>query len=158
MNMEFCGRRPLQFIVARGQNTYEITDRLFAAEGRHSLLWPAATTFLESQRAYLQPEAAIYSCGQRPQHSCRLKEPSVPGKPGTNGHYQKIKTISCSYVLQKQLIPIGLICSIPVCRQHTGKFSTKLIMSDLTCQFMTPCMQHLLHSINTHIIKLSKIT
>ena len=40
-----CGLRPPQFVVAEGHNIFEVTERLFAALGRHSSLWPKATTF-----------------------------------------------------------------------------------------------------------------
>ena len=39
----------------------------FAAFGRHSSLWPKATTFERSQRPFLRPSAAIVRCGRRPQ-------------------------------------------------------------------------------------------
>ena len=50
-----------------------IQNLAFAAEGSHSLLWPEATTFERSQRAYLWPEAATVRCGHRPQHLERHK-------------------------------------------------------------------------------------
>ena len=40
----------------------------FAAKGRHSSLWPEATTFERSHRDYLRPEAATVRYGLRPQH------------------------------------------------------------------------------------------
>ena len=46
-----------------------ILNLTFAAEGRHSSLWPETTTFERSQSTYLRPEAITVSCGQMPQHS-----------------------------------------------------------------------------------------
>ena len=52
----------------------EVNERLYAARGRHCLLWPEATTFLKSQRVYSQLEDATVCCGQRPQHSQSHRE------------------------------------------------------------------------------------
>ena len=38
-----------KFVVAEGHNIFEVTERLFAAGGNHSSLWPKATTFEKSQ-------------------------------------------------------------------------------------------------------------
>ena len=47
---------------------FVILNLTIAAEGHHSSLWPQATTFERSQRAYLRPEATTIRCSQRPQH------------------------------------------------------------------------------------------
>ena len=47
-----CGRRPLQFIVIRGQMIWEVIYWLFAARGHHNLLWPKDTTFENSHIGY----------------------------------------------------------------------------------------------------------
>ena len=47
---------------------FVIQNLTFAAFGHHSSLWPKATIFERSQRAYLQPEAATVHCGLGPQH------------------------------------------------------------------------------------------
>ena len=39
----------------------------FAAFGRHSSLWPKATTVMRSHRHYLRPSTAIVRCARRPQ-------------------------------------------------------------------------------------------
>ena len=44
LSINFCGLRPPLFVVAEGHNTWEVTETLFAAFGRHSSLWPKATT------------------------------------------------------------------------------------------------------------------
>ena len=36
--------RPPQFVVAKGHNIWVVTETLFAASGRHSSLWPKATS------------------------------------------------------------------------------------------------------------------
>ena len=41
--------RPPQFVVAKGHNNFKIIEKIFAASGRHSSLWPKATTFEKSQ-------------------------------------------------------------------------------------------------------------
>ena len=60
----------------------EVTKRLFAARGHHSLLWPNNTAFARSQRGYFgtkdviieDHQKVIYAkvgtvcCSQRPQH------------------------------------------------------------------------------------------
>ena len=70
---DICGLWPPQFVVAKGQNIFEVTERIFAAGVRHSSLWPKALTFLKSQRGYLRPEAAIFRCALRPQLTVGLK-------------------------------------------------------------------------------------
>ena len=47
---------------------FVIQNLTFAAFGHHSSLWPKATIFETSQKAYLQPEAATVHCGLGPQH------------------------------------------------------------------------------------------
>ena len=44
-NRSFCGHWPPKFVVAKGYNIFEVTERLFAAGDLHSLLWSKATTF-----------------------------------------------------------------------------------------------------------------
>ena len=40
----FCDQRPPQFAVVTGHNIWDIKERLFSDRGRHSSLWPRATT------------------------------------------------------------------------------------------------------------------
>ena len=46
---EFCRQRRSQFIVAGGHNIPESHGSPFAAEGRHSYLWPNATRITKSE-------------------------------------------------------------------------------------------------------------
>ena len=55
-------------------------DGLLRSEAAHSSLWPEATRFLKSQRAYSRPEAAIVACGQRPQDFLSHKSRLSPGQ------------------------------------------------------------------------------
>ena len=53
------GRKTL--LSLDGTAFLEILDRLFVAEGRHSLLWPEATAFLKLQRNYSRSENTTVS-------------------------------------------------------------------------------------------------
>ena len=46
---DFCGRRPPQFLLARGYKILEVTESLFTPGGRHSCLWSKATGVTKSQ-------------------------------------------------------------------------------------------------------------
>ena len=51
-NNLFFGKklRPLQFSLTRGRNIYEVSGRPYVARVRHSVLWPRAITFQNSQK------------------------------------------------------------------------------------------------------------
>ena len=62
------GQSSPQFIVANGHNMWKVTKRLCVFKGRHSSLWPMATTFEKSQRGYASPKTTTICCGQWSQH------------------------------------------------------------------------------------------
>ena len=49
LTSHYCGLRLPLFVMVEGHNTWEITETLFAASGRHSSLWPKVTTIERSQ-------------------------------------------------------------------------------------------------------------
>ena len=78
----------------------KVTNRSFAAFGRHSSLWPKATIFLRSQKDYSRQEAAIVRCGQRPQcfpiHLYITSISSVNGDP----HSRHTRTYCVLFMIQ----------------------------------------------------------
>ena len=64
-------QRPSQIVVLGGHNLFELTECLFAAGVRHSLLRQEAKSFMNSQISNLQQEAAVVHCdsGRGQQHS-----------------------------------------------------------------------------------------
>ena len=62
----YTARYPAKFIMVRGYKTLIGTKRLFTVKNRQSLLWPDATSFLQSQRDYFQTETNTDHNGQSP--------------------------------------------------------------------------------------------
>ena len=48
MTLDFRGQRPPQLVVGEAHNILVVTERQFAAGGRHIYLWPEATRLQKS--------------------------------------------------------------------------------------------------------------
>ena len=60
-----CGLWLLQFIMAKVQNHWGMTEGLFVSTGSYNSLWPKATIFEISLRGYLWPLVPTIHYGQR---------------------------------------------------------------------------------------------
>ena len=66
IKLTFRAQMPPQFVVTKGYNIWEVTERLFSVRGHHNSLWPETTTFERPQRDYLRMEGVTICCGGRP--------------------------------------------------------------------------------------------